>query len=73
LDKEEKDNIKYRMSSSHKSWYKTFTSNNSGLDNKAQCFDYSKRETIENQPRGQAEVYATSVGEGSIGAGALKV
>jgi hypothetical protein len=59
------------MSGSHKSWYKIFTRNNSGLDKRAQCFEYSKRDTIENQPRGQAEAYATSVGEGSLGAGAL--
>jgi hypothetical protein len=59
LDKEEKDNFKYRMRSSHKSWYKIFTRNNFGPDNRAQCFDYSKRDTTENQQRGQAEVYAS--------------
>jgi hypothetical protein len=30
LDKKEKDDFKYRMSGSHKSWYKVFTRHNSG-------------------------------------------
>jgi hypothetical protein len=59
------------MSGSHKSLYKVFTRNNSGQDNRAKCFDYNKRDNTEHHLRGQAEIYATSVGEGSVGAGAL--
>jgi hypothetical protein len=35
LDKEAKDNFKYRINISHKSWYKVFTRSNSGQDNRA--------------------------------------
>jgi hypothetical protein len=59
------------MSRIQKSLYKVFTRNNSRQDNIAKCFDYSKRDNTEHHLRGQAEIYATSVGEGSVGAGAL--
>jgi hypothetical protein len=71
LHKEEKDKFKHRMSGIHKSSYITFTRNNYGQDNRATYFDYSKRGNIEHHLRRQAEIYATSAGEGSIGAGAL--
>jgi hypothetical protein len=34
-------------------------------------FQLQQRDNTENHLRGQAEIYATSVGEGSVGAGAL--
>jgi hypothetical protein len=66
LDEEGKDDFKYIMSGIHKSAYKIFTINNYGQDNRAKSFDYSKRDNTEHHLRGQVEIYATSVGEGSI-------
>jgi hypothetical protein len=71
LGKEEKDKFKYRISGVHKSSYKVFTCNSYGQDSRTKCFDYSKRDNIKHHLRRQAEVYTTSVGEGSVGAGAL--
>jgi hypothetical protein len=34
-------------------------------------FQLQQRDNTENHLRGQAEIYATSVGEGSVGTGAL--
>jgi hypothetical protein len=69
LDKEEKDKFKYRISGVHKSSYKVFTCNSYGQDSRTKCFDYSKRDNIKHHLRRQAEVYTTSAGEGSLGAG----
>jgi hypothetical protein len=51
--------------------YKIFTRNNYGQDNKSKCFDYSKRDNIVHHLRRQAKIYATSAGEGFVGASAL--
>jgi hypothetical protein len=72
MDKEEKDNFKYRTSRSHKLRNRIFTRGNSGQDNQAQCFDYNKEATQENHLGRQEEIYTTSVREGFVGAGALE-